>query len=648
MGFLLHLLNAPIYNPFAPISEQAWILLEAVEKGQELLSGEMPVDLSIEEARFYAQFAFIIDLVIALPLFIFGTLSITMIVQIFSEKIEILTLVTTFFAIVFLVIGLILTPLVHLAFASVINLGGNASMGVIYLASGVQSLQGFDNATQQEINEAVDDFNEAAKYLRRGGESIQMMLFVLGLVPEYGILAKELIPFVGATLYLLDGLGPFVNGSYQLYTGFEQVTIALGLDDDPSIDTQGVNAIRNQEIDEELFQQGVELLQEGLDIYTDEVLPNLRDSVTEIDEVNFSNMYMALEDFDQDDIEVTIEEYREYINLYGNGLDAIERLVTRPVIDGNETEFATLIHYVHGVKDIMGAAEIIGKNSNFTGTTSYFESAYYHFAITYIDLDSPDVQHAIEKEVPFLNDTLRFLYDMSGLASSVCLFGIDAGRVFEDLDVIVDEFDENGFEDIANYTQSKQDLSDFVNQTNELSNSADWTAANITIIKNNVEEEVYGMFNEPARAFVNVFDAFELKTNAENANALANGLYHLFSSMEHLKTAKQHIENGEDAIEGSRWEEAKNEFNEAQTSINHSLNELENAKEYIGNKTKGMDQLEQTNIALNTINESLENINEKVEAIIDDPEDDNVSVLIKEINTEFTTINDQLAMVNVQ
>ncbi len=658
-GFLLNFVfNAPIYNPFAPISERAGILLDAVETGLELMGDEsLPVDFSIEEARFFAQFAFVIDLIIALPLFIFGTLSITMIVQIFSEKPKVLTIFTAFFALVFLVIGLVITPLLHISLASMVNLGGNTSMGVIYMTAGMQSLQGFENATQEDINQAVENFNMAAKYFRRGEEDLLAMLWVLGMVPDIGIAAAELMLFVQASLFLLDGIGPFVNGSYQMHDGFDKIATSLNLDESSSLEVQG--SIKQQQfINDSLFDEGINQVQEGLDIYANDSLPNLRNAAQEIQDINYNNIYTALESTgqvgDDVDFESTMEEMQEYIDLFTESIDVINVLITRPEINGTKTKFSTLVHFIYGVKDLMTASQIIGINSNFTGTSSHFTEAYSNFSLVYTDLGVPVVQDAIEGDVPFLNDTLNFIYDMTGLSATVSSFGIDVGSVFDQLDVILDVFDD-GFQNITDYPGLKGQLADFVSDTEALNDTVYNVEANVTFIQNKANEEGYGMFNEPAEEFTNVFAEFNLTTNVKNTNLLANAFYHLFSSMEYLKETQIHMKAGEEHFNDDEFAEAKEEFEEAIISINGSMDEMDQATYYMDQTDEGgMDQLESTRDSLISINDKLQQVVVNLDHLNDlaeqggsaDPND--VTGNITQVQEYFEQINDDLDELSAQ
>ncbi|MHA1199315.1 MAG: hypothetical protein ACTSQF_08225, partial [Candidatus Heimdallarchaeaceae archaeon] len=164
-GYLFnYVAEAPVYNPLAPVSERTGTLLETAQvlNDTELIAGGLPEEFNLETIEFWSQFAFVIDLIIALPLFIFGTLSLTWLVQIFTSALKILTILSIFFALVFFLIGLVVTPFLHLLFSSFIILGSDLLPGALYVMEGISIFTGdFGSLTQAEIDEAIAAFYNA-------------------------------------------------------------------------------------------------------------------------------------------------------------------------------------------------------------------------------------------------------------------------------------------------------------------------------------------------------------------------------------------------------------------------------------------------------------------------------------------------------
>ncbi|MEE9410761.1 MAG: hypothetical protein V3V41_07520, partial [Candidatus Heimdallarchaeota archaeon] len=139
-GALLHYLNAPIYNPLAPVSERVILLSDHVDdfSETELWENNVPAAIvdNMDNIKRFSILAFFIDLVIMIPIMTFGMIGLTWIIQIFTQKPDWMLLLSGFFALVFFILGMIIAPTIHLLVAGVLDLGTNISIGAFYMIDG--------------------------------------------------------------------------------------------------------------------------------------------------------------------------------------------------------------------------------------------------------------------------------------------------------------------------------------------------------------------------------------------------------------------------------------------------------------------------------------------------------------------------------
>jgi hypothetical protein len=225
LSILLHVVSAPIYNPLAPFAEKSRFVVESIRNSTNLFDAE---DISfgnidIETLERWSFYLFAIDYFIVLVISMIGTLSLVWIMDLASSKKQVSTGFLMSLALVLFTIGLIITPIIHLSLTSLGDFGGNTLVGSNYIAGNVEILGNFADATQEDINLALKNFLLAAENIRNARNSIQMFYFIYGFFQVTSVL----LHFMDASLILLSGIEHLINGSYQIFQGFNDVSEAL-------------------------------------------------------------------------------------------------------------------------------------------------------------------------------------------------------------------------------------------------------------------------------------------------------------------------------------------------------------------------------------------------------------------------------------
>ncbi|MHA1303727.1 MAG: hypothetical protein ACTSPI_08500 [Candidatus Heimdallarchaeaceae archaeon] len=554
-GFLFHFLNLPVYNPFAPISEQIPNLYASLS----ILSDNdfLPTNVTIANIMSYLQFAFVVDLVISLPVFIFGLLGLTWFVQIFTSKPRWLTILSVTLALVLFLIGIIISPLLHLIFAGLLKVGASYSMGIMNISAGVAVFSNFENATQADINHAIYDFTLAAEYIENSSSDFLTLSFLLRIIPLISKTVNDLSYAIVATTILLNGMGNFVNGTYQIFQGFKLVSEALNFSTSTFPSSTNYLQIKEQKVNDTQFDQAMNQINEGLRYLTNssEVLES---AITELSKVDFDEINSLITKIpaNTSNLLEIIETMQTYQNLFSGVPEAISLLIHNPEINGTESRFSILSHFFYGARELVKASEKIGDKTAFNDTRTLLVQAYTNFSVVRDQLRKAEIQTLINSETPFLNDTLHFLYDMAEVTTSLTSVYIDLADSYSDFENMLTNFDQ-GYENISNYDEYITNAYNLVQQTNSLVNTSKELDNNITIVQNRANQSEYGLFSEPASEISTLFNELNITRDVTNTNSMAISFYSLFSSMEQLKITHKSILNGQEAFKNSNFQDAQ-------------------------------------------------------------------------------------------
>lgn len=625
-GYLFHYVipNVPVYNPFAPISERTELVLDAFEGvGQVIGNDSLPVD--IETVEKYSQYAFLIDLVMALPLFIFGTIALVWLVQIFTEKPKILTIFSSLFAVVFLIIGLIIFPYAQLMVAGVVDLGSNFIPGALYVQEGAMIFAELDTASQAEIDEAIAKFYLASEYFQESAESLQglktMGVFAIAsLIPYYGeslrVLTDNLYYMASATLELAGALGPFVNGTFQVMDGLDDAMSALGGTPISPTSPEGIRTQGFEDINDALFEQAILKIDQGILTLGDSI-GALETAFAETENINLAEVYAALQDMGiaSEEIEGSLDMVDGYLSTFGQGaITVLKALFTKPE-GGN---FATFTHFLYGAYNLFKVGNLIGDISAFNGTSQYFSEATDNFTLVYSQLNTADVLAVANSDTPILNVTVSFVVDITGLSVSLCQFGTGVAQAFESLNGILPFNSDIGYENVTTYPALIGQVDDLVSITDDLVITAALVDANVSNVHTKATNREYGVMSDPALQFSDLLNQFDFTTNVGNANAIAHSFLHLFYAMEALNYTYYNVtaafvdfDNLTYVAALTKFEVANNSLAEARYHISESITWMNQTQE-IG----GMIQLDTTIEALHDINTGLETVNTEIAVIL--------------------------------
>ncbi len=672
-GYLFnYVIQAPVYNPFAPVSEGTDMFVNTAEGMNETLT-EMGIlgDLTMDEVRSYSQLAFLVDLILALPLFIFGTLSMTWLVQIFTIRPTLWTILWAFFIIVFFFIGLILTPFIHLLFSGVVAVTSDILPGALYLGQGFSIFANFENATQEDMDEAIASFYLASEYFQQSADNLYglQQAGLVGLsatIPVLGTFIENIYYVALAALHISSGLGPFANGTFFVLEGMEDAMASFGEGGSFLRTKDGTVTQIESEINDTRFEEGIDKVNEGLLILGNST-DHIDDALAELNKVNVTDIAAATAELEgygvPPEIAASILEQVDmidsYLSIFEGAVRVIDVLLTKP----SGSDSATLTHFLYGAYSLFKAGDVIGTTTTFYNetegidTSSYFDDASANFSIVYNELLDPEVQAIANSDTPILNSTVAFLTDMVGLTVPLCSLGGNIATVFFTMQDTMSVFDGTNYEDISDYSPLISSMDDLRTTTGEMADDANATDTQINDVRAKASNDTYGELSAPALSFTDQLIQFNLTQNVYNANNIANSFYYMFSGLSHLSYSFNNITAGYEDFNNTNYvPDAQNHFSDANTSLHASIADLTTATYYM-NQTEsgGMTQLSGTRDAILGIRNSLYNTLDEVEAILTiialpDPTTELAAfqTAINDIISAFAGVNIQLEGVNAQ
>ncbi|MHA1396591.1 MAG: hypothetical protein ACTSSF_02575 [Candidatus Heimdallarchaeaceae archaeon] len=654
LSVVFHILNVPIYNPLAPIAERAKLVTDSIKNSTYLFDTSTPLFgvISIESIERWGLLLFVLDYIIALVICFVGCLSFAWVVNLFSAKKSVSTTFLILLALFLLMFGLILTPIFQLSLAGFLDFGSNTLLGSNYVVGGIEIMGNFENATQESINTALANFLLAAESIKEARNGLTMFSVIFGMFK----VTKALIHFMDASLLLLGGANPMINGSYQIYMGFQDVAKALNQSTIGGTLQIQKQFIKQQVVNDTLFNRGVNKVELGLEILGSNTKA-LNDAIIEIDKANLTSItnFIGKLPFETTQIQEIISDVIGYINSFSDVPAVVDILVNKPNINGSVSCYATLTHFLYGAYNLIKATEIIGDNSNYNGTSTFFQNAQSNLTLVSEQLNRSEIQQVIDSETLFFNETLDFLYDMTKLSLDISLYGYELGEVFKGLNNTISYFDQ-GYENITNYPEIIAELDQFVNRSDSLWSTSQNIENQISLMELKTSNDTYGVFRKPADLIVSSLKNFDLVENAENVYNIAKALYHLFVSMSYLKDTTSYIKLGKTQfVNDSNYIAANNSFLMANASFYNSTAEMNLATFYMNQTATGkMNQLATTRAAFLDIKNDLESVITNFTNLLilaslgplADPND--VSGNCTVILTSFSNVNDYLSSIRAE
>ena len=655
LSILFHFINAPIYNPLAPLGERTVFVIESIKSSTNLFEPDSALFelVSIESLELWSLVVFVADFIIIMIISFVGCLSFLWVLDLFTSEIRFSTSFLIFLALVLFTIGLVISPIIHLGLAGFVDFGGHTLLGSDRIIGNIDIMRDFDTATQEEINMVLEDFLLAAENFRNAQQSIGMFSFMYG----FFTITSALIHYLGASVTLLNGIEPMINGSYQVFQGIKDVGDSLNYSSEPLV-TQGPNIKKQNQIDDDLFQTGVDKLEAGLNELGSSIIL-LETAFAEIEGVNMTDILASLESLPlpAETIQTYIAPYilmiEDYVVSFADVPAVLEILVEKPLDGGNPSRFATITHFLYGSYNLIKAIEYITDNTAYNGTSTLFDNALSNFTLVASQMVKTEIQQMIGAETLFFSETLNFLTDMNALLVDISYYGSNVGIVFEGLNHTISYFEED-YQNITNYPTIISELSFLVADSENLNSTAYEIEGNVTIVNTKSSNDEYGVFTEPSEEIVSAIETYELVTTAENSLNVAKALYHLFSGMSHLKDTYNYIEIGAQQFNDTLYLDANNSFIAANASLTNTIYEMDQAIIYMTLAEGEMQQLTDTRIAFLTIRSTLVSVivffNNLLALAILGPAANPVYVAGNStiITDSLTTVNDQLSEVKAQ
>jgi hypothetical protein len=350
-------------------------------------------------------------------------------------------------------------------------------------------------------------------------------------------------------------------------------------------------------IDEGQFNDGMEIINDGL-LHLGDAIPYLRNATAEIQKADMEDIKAAIESIpyvtaeNLEGVFEAIDMATSYMDMFSNATDVIEILLNKPTIGAQESDYAVLSHFLYGAYNLIKAADIIGNSTSFEGTEIYFNSAGTNFTLIDEEFSAPAVGDLIDSDVPYLNDTLRFIVDMTGLAGDLSFFGGNVSHVFSEFEDFLDNFDV-GYENVTDYNPILSDINDLILDLDPLNSTAYDIDFRLMDIQEKANNSLYGDFSQPAYEFASTFQQFNLTQNIENTYTIALSFKYLFGAMSDLKDVVTAVTAGNSSFESADYATALTQFTIANDSLASAIPKMWNASYYF-NQTEfgGMVQLE--------------------------------------------------------
>ena len=662
-GYLFnYVVAAPVYNPFAPISERTEPILETFAVLNETMPEMFTGEFSLENVEKYSQFAFVGDLALALPLFFFGTLGLTWVVQIFTTALKIATIFESIFAALFIILGLILTPLVHLMLAGVVTVGIDAVPGGILLADGFGTL--FDqNATSTEIQQALDNLYNASLYFNQTAETLKSLqsaglIRIAGIIPFLGSILTNVYWVSLALAQLTQGIGPFAEGLFMVMESIEGFGDVFNGSFSIKQAPDGSESVSINEINETAFDEAIDGIRAGIDVIGNST-DSLDDALESLDNVSIEDLAGNISKIPwmPDEAYVAIAAYAELASTYLQDIKdiiaGISILLSKPAGSSD----ATLVHFFLGWVNVLFAGTSIGEITAFNGTYENFDYAYGNFSIVDAELSTPEVQDIINRvggNITIGKDFLSFAYDFTQVGIPFASLGLNLATGFTDMEGIIDIFETTDYQNVTNYQTILDDTS-AINVT-LTSIEADAIAVNdsATVVYDKAQIQGYGFLSDFAGGFAETMIQFDMISSIASTKYIANAMYYMVYSLRELSYTYGNITEGEENFTNLNFVAANNSFLAANESLNYAISNMTQSIFYMNQSVDaGMTQLESPRDTLIIIRDSLIDVNTELDTIfailaLPDPSTqaalfvtsvNNIFTILEDVNTELQTMS---------
>ncbi len=610
-GYLFnYVIEAPVYNPFAPISERTEPILGTIYALNDT-NPEMFPNGTFEQIEKYSKFAFVGDLALAFPMFFFGTLGLTWVVQIFTTVPKIWTIFESIFAALFIILGLILTPIIHLTLAGAVVVGTDLAPGAMLLVDAFGVLFN-ETATPAEKQLALESLYNASTYFNQTAETLES-LQKAGLIRMAGF-----IPFLGSILtnaywaslalaQLSQGIGPFTEGLLSIMGSIESFSEVFNGTFSVKAAPDGSETVKINAINETAFNEAIDDIRVGVDYISnhtyliDEALASLEN--VSIDDIRDDLLWLdwALPDV----AEQAIVDYAALANTYLTDIldliTGVSTLLSKPT---GSTD-ATLVHFFLGWINVLFAGTSIGEITAFNGTLENFDYAYGNFSLVDAELSTPEIQEIINRvggNITLGKDFLGLTYDFTQIGIPFATLGQNLATGFTGMEAIIDIFETTDYQNVSNYQTILDDteainatLAGIVGDATDVNDSA-------TIVYNKAQTNGYGFLSEFALQFAETMIQFDMINSIANTMYIASAMHFMIHSLEELSYTFLNVTEAQTNFGIADYTAAEYNILNASASLDNS----------VGNMTLAINNLDSSIAAgmtqLQDIRDSLVNI----------------------------------------
>jgi hypothetical protein len=610
-GYLFnYVIEAPVYNPFAPISERTEPILGTIYALNET-NPEMFANGTLEQIEKYSKFAFVGDLALALPMFFFGTLGLTWVVQIFTTVPKIWTIFESIFAALFIILGLILTPVVHLTLAGAVVVGTDLAPGAMLMVDAFNIIFN-DTASPAEKQLAIDSLYNASFYFNQTAETLQSLQSA-GLIKMVGF-----IPFLGSVLsnaywaslalaQLAQGIGPFTEGLLSIMGSIESFSdvfngsfsVKAAPDNSQIVETKAINETAFNEIIDDI-RVGVDYISDNIHL-VDEALVSLEN--VSVDDIR--NDLLWLDWALPAEAIAAINEYADLANEYLQDILDLVSGVTILLTKPSGSSDATLVHFFLGWINVLFAGTSIGEITAYNGTLENFDYAYGNFSVVDTELSTPEVQDIITRtggNITLGKDFLGLTYDFTQIGLPFATLGQNLATGFTDMEAVIDIFETTDYQNVSNY-QTILDDTEAINTT-LASIVGDATAVNdsATIVYDKAQTNGYGFLSDFALQFADTMIQFDMIGSVQNTMYIASAMHFMIHSLQELSYTFSNATEAQTNFGIADYLAAEYNILNASASLDHSVTNMTLGIFYLNNSINaGMTQLVD-------IRDSLENI----------------------------------------
>ncbi|MDH5401337.1 MAG: hypothetical protein OEZ01_03695, partial [Candidatus Heimdallarchaeota archaeon] len=544
-------LMTPFLHLF-PVSNYILGIAEAVNIALD------PQVLSYAQYLRYAIFA--IDIFFALIVGMLCSISISGLIKLFTKKSNIvikllrLGLSTFFFIFSFFILPYLL----------VVISGG--TQFVLAMGAGTASLSaGFQESTNPAGNMTLANeyFIQASEWFLVADQMIQglkdlQVTTLLGLsIPEFTYLITSGLTLISASVNLAQGIVPAMSGVSSIQNG---IATSMGVLTSDSSNNTALTMNSLSSTDVALFNEGLAEMELGFSNFSQSIdfIQLALADVNSIDSAEFKNNMGSTGLSNGDEIDMI----KEGAGLFDKVLGVLNILISDP--DGNGPLRAPFIHLLLGAFSLNEVSELVGTESNYSGTGSYFNfvrdnmsyvegsldntidgpvKEFYDYVITVGDLSPVKADFA---------GTFDFIRDASNISASFASYGLLATPSLSSMNTSLSIFQE--YDNITVIPRSN--LNGNITSLDEtIANASSMVdlGTSITALINNMNAQAetgsYGFMQGAAESFVSMFNEFDLQKDGTNFWHMAQGYQSILNSVIHLQDINTNVNHIQENID---------------------------------------------------------------------------------------------------